>query len=103
MYKVIAKVIITLFAFVGLWLGGTLAHEMSHERDLNGLVDGGRICLVEAKTLEGYYSFNYSMENHQKIQDLKNPSELKAYLINLVLFLVFVSSLIIEWRKKNGT
>lgn len=103
MYKVIAKVIITLFAFVGLWLGGILLHEMSHERDLDGLIENGSICLVDSETLNGYYSFDVSAENRQEVQDLKNSSELKAHLLNLVLLIVFLTCLIIDGRKKNGT
>lgn len=99
MFKVVtAKVIISLFALIGVLSVGILLHELSHERDFRYVSNSGKICLIEYKGLGGFYEFNVNAYNSESIEDIRKYTEIKAYAINAILLYILIQCLIIVWR-----
>ncbi len=92
----LAFAIVLVFSFFGMVVFGIIVHEYSHYSDYKGEVTKSELALVLPQSFSelsnfnaGYFKFSYSSENKDKIQEIAQTTEAKAYLINILVFLVF--------------
>jgi hypothetical protein len=105
--------IIIAFALIGLIVISTIIHEYSHFYDLKNEVKTQAICgLVLPQNLEdafnpsnsiGTYTYSVKSDNLDIIEQIEKTTEIKAYSINLIIFLIFdifLAIAILSLRKK---
>lgn len=87
--------IIGLFTLLGLFFTGILLHELSHKQHFKEIEkDQEELCILNwgGKNI-GYYSFIYPNEENPEVEYIGKTTELNAYLLKIVLCLLFLLSL----------
>lgn len=108
---IIAYLILLLFAFFGLVVGGNLIHELSHQQDFKEYTYNNNICYLALPsnfTIKNFfsgsgafYSYSNTDENQREIDRISRYTEWKAYGLDGVLAFIFIISLIIVWHNRK--
>jgi small-conductance mechanosensitive channel len=96
--EIIAFSILVLFSVIGMIISGIIVHEYSHYWDYNGEVSNEQICGLNLpkpgnsfslSNSLGYYSFTYNENDKEKIEEIEKTTEIKAYFVSFLVFLIF--------------
>lgn len=110
---VISFIALSLFAFIGALLVGTVLHEYSHMQDFNEHATKQEVCMLNLPTeinwkslwnLNAYYGMEYSIDDEQEIQRIDKYTESKAYIVTsvvMLIFIIFLTIVVVHLRNQN--
>jgi uncharacterized membrane protein len=95
---------VILLAFIGLILSASALHEYVHMIHYKGIAnEGDEICLLSTE-VRGIYTFEYNLEDEERVKEIHEYSEREAHLLTLVYIIpltILITYSIIY--RKNGT
>lgn len=98
-----AKIFMSMFAFIGIFLVGTIIHENIHRWDYRDILKTDEeICYLTFgnEGAFGYYQF-YTTEP-EEVDKIRLKSEIRAYSVNFILTLIYLLCLFeLFWSKEK--
>ena len=108
--KSIALGIVIAFALFGVFVFGTVLHELSHYEDFKEIASNSEVCALTIPTdlsyntlsnLEaGYYKFSVSKDNEAEYNKISKYTEIKAYSIDAAIGIVLIICIFIVLLKE---
>lgn len=106
----IALGIVISFALFGVFVFGTLLHELSHYEDFKAIASNSEICALAIPTdlsyntisnLDaGYYKFSVSNKDGQEYSKISKYTEIKAYSIDAAIGVILIICIFIVILKE---
>ena len=93
--------VIVFLSFFGMLYAATILHELSHKEDFKPInPTDEEICVATLNSNDmGWYSFSYENSNTEKKEQIKKYTELKAYSISALIFILFLMSILMVIKK----